>query len=123
LKNSGVLISKVLARKVEFRPLETEPKYVVANHLQFRWTKRKERLTVAVMLFLIGLVIGSIGALWLIFVAFKQSPRWGLGALFIPGVFLIFGIIYWQDVSRPFVITLIGVALVIAGRLLMPHAA
>jgi hypothetical protein len=112
-----------LARKVEFQPLETEPKYVVANHLQLRRTKRKERLTMAVMLFLIGLVIGSIGALWLIFVAFKQSPLWGPGVLFIPGAFLIFGIIYWQDASKPFVIMLIGAALAIAGRLLMAHAA
>jgi FtsH-binding integral membrane protein len=123
LKNPPLQISKILARKVEFRPLETEPKYVVANHLQLHRTKRKERLTMAVMLFLIGLVIGGIGALWLIFVAFKQNPQWGLGVLFIPGVFLIFGIKYWQNASKPFVIMLIGAALLIAGRLLMPHAA
>jgi hypothetical protein len=74
------------------------------------------------MLFLIGLVIGCIGGLWLILVAFKTNPLWGLAVFFIPGVFLIFGIIYWQDASKPFVMTLIGGGLVIAGKFLMPQA-
>jgi hypothetical protein len=76
------------------------------------------------MLFLVGLALGIVGGLWLIFVAFKQNPLWGLGVLFIPGVFVIFGIIYWKyGAAKPLIITILGAALFIAGRLLMPDAA
>ncbi len=75
------------------------------------------------MLALIGLAMLIIGGLWLIFVSFKQNPLWGLGVLFIPGVFLIFGIMYWQDgAAKPLIITLLGGAMLIAGMLLMPGA-
>ena len=59
------------------------------------------------LLYYLGIVIGLIGGIWLLVVAFKESILWGLGCLFLPIVSLVFAIMFWPKAGKPF---LIGVA-------------
>jgi hypothetical protein len=63
----------------------------------------------------IGMGLGLLGGIWLLIVAFKESIWWGLGSLFIPLVSLIFVVLHWSVAKTPFLISLVSIAMVIAG--------
>lgn len=59
---------------------------------------------VLVLVILLGLV-SFVASVWLVVVAFKQSPLWGLATLFIPFAALVFVIKYWQESKKPFLLS------------------
>lgn len=63
----------------------------------------------------IGMGLSLLGGIWLLIVAFKESIWWGLGSLFIPLVSLIFVVLHWSVAKTPFLISLVSVAMIIAG--------
>jgi hypothetical protein len=70
----------------------------------------------------IGGIISLIGGIWFLVVAFRQTIWWGLGCLFIPFVSIIFLIIHWSDAAKPFFVSLLGTAIIVAVAILMPGA-
>jgi hypothetical protein len=64
--------------------------------------------TVGVVLWVLGLLAGIVGGLWLVAVAFQESVPWGLGCLFVPLVGVVFAIMHWEDAAKPFVLALGG---------------
>jgi len=69
----------------------------------------------ASILFIIGAVLGLVGGIWLLVVAFRTSILWGLGSLFIPPVIIIFAIMHWGDAKKPFLIALCSIPFYVAG--------
>ena len=55
-----------------------------------------------------SVVVSLLGFFWLIAVAFQESMLWGLGVLFIPGLFLIYWLTHFREATPPFVLLLIG---------------
>ena len=43
-----------------------------------------------ILLMVVGGIVGCVGGIWLLVVAFQQHILWGLGSLFVPFVSLIF---------------------------------
>ena len=76
-----------------------------------------------IVLFVLGLLVGGVGGIWLLVVAFRQSILWGLGCLVVPFVELVFIIMYWHDAKRPFAFQLVGFVLMVLGMVLMPELA
>jgi hypothetical protein len=71
-------------------------------------------IVVAILLGLVGLagfILAAWGGILILIEAFRTSILWGLGTLFIPFVGLIFVILYWDEVKRPFLMYLGGLAL------------
>jgi hypothetical protein len=66
-------------------------------------------------LYYLGMVLGLVGFIWLVVVAFKKSVWWGLGTLIVPFVGLIFAIMNWQTAKTPFLVYLAGVILYVFG--------
>ena len=64
-----------------------------------------------------GLIVGLIGGIWFLVVAFQESVLWGLGCLFVPLVCLVFLIMHCDKAGKPFVIHLAGVFPMIAGAI------
>lgn len=67
---------------------------------------------------MLGLAILVIGGLWLIIEAFKTSILWGLGCLIITPVSLVFIFVHWDRAKSPFILQLVGLALIIANAFL-----
>lgn len=65
----------------------------------------------------VGYIMAFGGGVWFLVVSFKESVWWGLGCLFISLVQLIFLIMYWHDVKKPFGLQLLGVGLVVTAWL------
>lgn len=63
----------------------------------------------------VGAVVSIIGGLVFLVTAFNVNLLWGLGCFFVPGVSLIFLILNWDVAKRPFILSLIGTALMLAG--------
>lgn len=61
------------------------------------------------MLALIGVlgIIGLVSFIWVVVIAFKEHILWGFGCLFVPLVIIIFGIIHWDKVKKPFLVYII----------------
>ncbi len=74
----------------------------------------------AVLSSVLGFIIALGGNIWFLLYAFKESVLWGLGCLFVPMVGLVFLAMHFEETWRPFVIGMIGGAMVMAGTLFGP---
>jgi hypothetical protein len=72
---------------------------------------------VGLLLILVGVVVGSVGGIWLLVKGFQESAMWGLGMLFIPLVSLFFVITHWEDAKKPFLYNIGGVVLIFIGAI------
>jgi len=68
-----------------------------------------------ILLMIIGGLAAFIGSIWLLIAAFQESIWWGLGALFLPIVSLIFTIMHWDCAGIPFLLSFVGTIVLYAG--------
>ena len=64
--------------------------------------------TLGVLLMGVGGGACVAGALWLLVVAFRESPLWGLACPFIPLVAFVFLFTHYDKAARPFGVSLLG---------------
>jgi hypothetical protein len=76
--------------------------------------KLREHRAVYGPLFLLSAVLTVVGGFWVLIVAFRTGLLWGLGCLFIPFVELIFVVTHWEEAKRPFLLQVIGIAILVA---------
>ena len=69
---------------------------------------------VGILLILVGLAVMAYGSLPIFVEAFKTSPAWGFGSLFLP-VGLIFVAKHWEAAKKWFFIALTGWMILLAG--------
>jgi hypothetical protein len=62
---------------------------------------------------LAALLIGAVGYLWLLIVAFQQRVLWGLGLLFFPPLALVFIPVHWRKAAWP-ALLLLGAGVIFA---------
>ncbi len=67
---------------------------------------------------MLGLAILVIGGLWLLIEAFTTSILWGIGCLLITPVSLVFIFVHWDRAKSPFILQLVGLALIISNTFL-----
>lgn len=73
-------------------------------------------------MYFLGFAIALVGGIWLLIVAFTESPLWGLGCLFVPFVSLVFALTHWEEAGRPFLINLIGAGYMITSIIVLAIA-
>ncbi|MDF7800623.1 hypothetical protein P4C99_14190 [Pontiellaceae bacterium B1224] len=69
----------------------------------------------------LGFLISTVGSIWYIVACFQESIWWGLGALFVPLVELIFLFVHWERAKKPFLISLLGTGLAFVSVLITPE--
>lgn len=62
------------------------------------------------------------GAVWFLFVAFKESIWWGIGCLCLGPVSLIFLVKYWHDSWKPWALQIVGLLVFLGGTGLFAFA-
>jgi len=75
----------------------------------------------AILGFLLLLVGGAVcvgTGLWLLVLAFQESLLWGLAYIFVPFASLVFLIMHWDKTKQPFLYSLAGVAVLVAGMVM-----
>lgn len=78
---------------------------------------------IAYVLFAVGGIIGLIGGIMFLIVAFKESALWGLGSMFIPFVGLVFLVKFWSDAKKAFFLQLLAIPFYIVGVILIAMVA
>lgn len=73
------------------------------------------------VLVIIGLLIAVVGGIWFLVVAFQESVLWGLGCLLFGPIGLVFLIMHWQVAKKPFLVEVLGFALMVVGMILSPE--
>ena len=69
-------------------------------------------LIVAVLI--LAFLATAAAGIWLMIMEFQKSIWWGLGGIFLHGpVTIIFGIMYWSEAKKPFVLWLAAIAVMI----------
>ena len=66
-------------------------------------------------MFWLGVILSLIGGLWIVVNAFRTSVLWGLGALLVPFVSLIFAIMNFGENKIPLILSVIGTVLLFMG--------
>jgi hypothetical protein len=73
------------------------------------------------ILLIMGLVVALIGAFGIIFEAFSVGVLWGLACLVLQPVGpALFVFLHWRSTRKPFLIYVLGNALIAAGVFLKP---
>ena len=75
-----------------------------------------------IVLALAGLLAMLVGGAMMLVAAFKESPWWGWGSLFVPFVSLIFVIKHWDKTKKAFAYSMLGVVLCVAGAVMAPES-
>ena len=76
-----------------------------------------------IIFIVIGVIIGLFFGIQILILAFKESPIWGLGFIFVPFVSLIFVIMHWDKTKSPFLRGLIAIPFYLIGAVLAGSAA
>nr|WP_319548742.1 excalibur calcium-binding domain-containing protein [Desulfogranum marinum] len=111
---------------------ETSPLSATAHHLSLdsfqeffqslkkRYTNQIATSTLHLILVGAGVVLFVIGGIWYIIETFRTGIVWGLSCLFLPLVSLIFLFVHWKVAARPFLVSMLGIALLVSGTLFVP---
>src|SRR5262249_29326930 len=73
------------------------------------------RPQLAIVLLGFGYLVAFVGGVWFPVVAFQESALWGLLCIFVPFASLVFLVMHLEETWRPFVLNLVGAALIGAG--------
>lgn len=65
-----------------------------------------------------GLVVFLIGSIGFLIATFRAGILWGLSCMFLPLVSFIFLFVHWKTASKPFFVSLLGVAILFLGTML-----
>ncbi len=68
----------------------------------------------------VGGIMSLIYSIIVLIKAFQTSIWWGIGSLLIGLVGLIFVLMHWAEAGKPFLMSLLGVGIMIAGAALLP---
>ena len=55
-----------------------------------------------------SVVVCLLGFFWMVAAAFQESMLWGLGVLFVPGLFVIYWLTHFREGTPPFILWVIG---------------
>lgn len=66
-------------------------------------------------MFWLGVILSLVGSLWIVVNAFRTSVLWGLGALFVPFVSLVFALLNFAGNKIPLLLCVIGLVLCFMG--------
>jgi hypothetical protein len=67
------------------------------------------------IIIVLGAIIGIVGELMLLALAFRKSVWWLIACLFLPIGELIFLILHWKEGKKAFLIQVVGVAILFLG--------
>ncbi len=76
--------------------------------------------TLAMIFLGIGCIIILASGLNLIGHTFRTSTLWGIAALVIPGVICVYTVLHWEVAKRPFLLSLLGIGIVILAVVVDP---
>lgn len=68
------------------------------------------------IILLLGTASLLIGAVWLLIEAFKTSMLWGFGCLLLNPVSLVFIFLHWDRAKVPFILEVIGIAIILTHK-------
>ena len=71
------------------------------------------------LVFVVGLILATVGAIWILVNAFKESILWGILSIIIPFVLLIFALMNLETCKKPLGIWLAGVVLYVIGAFVL----
>ncbi len=80
-------------------------------------------MDLGMILQLLGLLIGAVGGIWLIVLAFQESVGLGLATMLIPCFALYFVATHWETSKAPFAIAVLGTVIRIAGMAMSTNPA
>ncbi len=72
------------------------------------------------VLLIAGTIVLFTGSIGFLLVAFRESILWGLGCMFLPFVSFIFLWLHWRSVSKPFFMSMSGLALLFLSTMSLP---
>ena len=67
------------------------------------------------LVFAVGIILASVGGIWCLVYAFKESILWGILSIIIPFVLLVFALMNLDKCKKPLGIWLAGVVLYVIG--------
>ncbi len=71
----------------------------------------------AIAMYGLGVLMSFAGAIWLLVRAFQTSLVWGLVVFFLPFANIVFAIKHWAFAKKPFLLSLVGVAILLVAGL------
>jgi uncharacterized protein YkuJ len=69
-----------------------------------------------------GLIIFLIGSVGFLIATFRAGILWGLSCMFLPFVSFVFLFVHWKTAAKPFLISMLGIAILLLSTMFSPTA-
>ncbi len=87
----------------------------LVEFLKNQYEKNSIAGILSICLPVIGIIVFAVGGFWYLIVTFRVGVLWGLSCLFLPFVSLIFLFAHWKVASKPFFVSILGMAVTFSG--------
>ena len=67
-----------------------------------------------------GLIVFLIGSVGVLIATFRAGILWGLSCMFLPFVSFVFLFVHWKTAAKPFLISMLGIAILFLSTLFLP---
>jgi hypothetical protein len=75
-----------------------------------------------IILVISGLIVFLIGSVGFLIATFRAGILWGLSCMFLPFVSFIFLFVHWKTAAKPFLISMVGIAILFLSTMFPPTA-
>jgi hypothetical protein len=87
----------------------------IKNYLKTKYNLFFASNTLSIIIQIFGLIILFTGSIKYVIETFRVSILWGLSCMFLPFVSFIFLLVHWKVASKPFLLSLVGVGIMLLG--------
>ncbi len=79
-------------------------------------------ISLSTILLISGLIVFLIGSIGFLIATFRAGILWGLGCMFLPLVSFIFLFVHWKTASKPFLVSMLGIAILFLSTMFLSTA-
>jgi hypothetical protein len=65
------------------------------------------------LIILVACTLSVAGVIIFLSAAFQESPWWGLGCLLVPGVYVVFLVLHWQEARKGFLVSALALLVLV----------
>lgn len=93
-----------------------------AQYLLSRVRSQRGNNSLNTIVLISGLIVFLIGSVGFLIATFRAGILWGLSCMFLPFVSFVFLFVHWKTASKPFLVSIVGIAILFLSTIFSPTA-
>jgi len=120
--NSDKLATKKIREKEDNKKKILDSILVSVKSLFNNFKSQNGYNSLNTILLISGLIVFLIGSVGFLIATFRAGILWGLSCMFLPLISFIFLFVHWKTAAKPFLVSLLGIAILFLSTIFLPTA-